>query len=357
MKKLAVIAFVALVALSACTKVEPDVRPAKKVSFAVGNYAVSTKANSNLSDVTTEFQSRAFLHANGAANGTHFFGTGAGETVTYNGTNAWEPVNEYFWPLSSDSYINFVCWYDKNGTPDTANLSETSLSWNNRTIVADDEIMFADAAWRYSDNTANGTQYDGDNITTGVPVLFHHALARVKFVAKIKTGCNTNASGSITWKVYLKNMSVSNVHNQGTLSLTNEDLGTPSTTKEWSGSWESTDTAAALAIVGNTETEITTTAADVLAERSILPQSVENMTLSLTWTISTYRSGSNTPFSTEDLTFSGNLAEIAPLITDWSMGHKITYTLEFDPSSDSIVFSPAISDWTEDTGNNGVVVE
>ena len=360
MKKLIVIAILALGALSACTKVEMIDRPARKISFEAGSYAIQTKANSALS-TSLVFNSRAFLHANGVAGVQPVFGTGAGEQVHYvSGSNTWEPGattgNEYFWPLSPSSYINFVCWYDKNGTPDTGALSETSLTWDGRTVASDDEIMFADAAWHYNSNTSNGEQYAGDAITSGVPVIFHHALSQVCFKAKIKDGCVSD--GNTTWRVTISNFAISNVYKSGTLALTNaEPAGTAPATRPWTGSW-------AVDTEGDTEsfpdkvsslTLTSATATDLLPMRTVLPQNVTtDMIMSFDWKISTYENG--VLFSEEYLQYTGMLRLLAPEIETWSMGTQITYTLVIDPSANYILISPVVSDW-EMGGSSSVVVE
>ncbi len=356
MKQLAVIAFAAILAFSACTQVEPDVLTARKVSFAVGSYAVRTKSESGLSPITERFNSRAFLRASGFNNPQNFFGAGSGEVVGFDGVQTWTPGivsgNEYFWPLSSESYINFVCWYDKNGSPDTGSLSETSLSWTNRSIASDDVILYADAAWRYSDN--NHSEYNIE-AESGVPVLFHHALAQVRFQGKIKSGCDSR--GSLRWEVRVKDMTLAAVYNTGSIALTNSDPGTPSTTSELTvtgGNWTTSGNASTIEMVGSTAKQITTTASDLLALRSVLPQEVtSDMVLSFSWEIRTYRNSNL--FTTENLSFSGRLLDFVPMVSDWTMGHRITYTLEFDPSTDTIVFSPALDNW--DNEDAGVVVE
>ena len=166
-----------LVALWGCTRVEMDPVPGKKVTFSVGSYVPQTRAVSLDSEGITSFTSKAFLHAEGVSGVQNFFGPD-GESIVYNPTALeWAPAIEYFWPKSSESYINFVSWYDELSAPTTA--TETSLVWSNRTIGANDNILVADVAWRYKENTTNAAQYTGDAILTGVPVLFHRMLSRV----------------------------------------------------------------------------------------------------------------------------------------------------------------------------------
>lgn len=350
--------FLGLAALLAgCVRAEIIDAPERQITFSVGSYEPATKAVA----VTefTSFNSRAFLHAEGVEGVQHFFGE-SGETISLQSVgvnNEWEPSHPYYWPKSSNSYVNFVCWYDKNSAP--TSVSETALAWTNRTIASDDNILWADEAWRYNDNVSPATYGSVSGVSEGVPVLFHHALAQLCFKGKIKSGCDTNAAGTLRWSVEITNMSLSDVYYTGSLSMSNSDPATASTTREWTiadGTWTPSDTASTINMVGSTAQTITTTASDLFAMQTVLPQEVtSDMVLSLTWTIKTYRGSDTNAFTTESLTFSKSLAEIAPLIPDWEMGHKITYTLEFDPSTDSIVFSPALDNWSEIDA--GVTVE
>jgi hypothetical protein len=342
--------------LAGCVSTEIVDAPEREISFSVGSYAPATKAVA----VTefTSFRSRAFLHAEGIGYTQHFFGEG-GETITLQSAglnNEWNPSHPYYWPKSSRSYINFVSWYDAKDTTPSA-LSETALAWNNYTVLPTDNLLWADEAWRFNDNVNPATYGTVSGVSQGIPTLFHHALAQVRFQGKIKSGCDSR--GTLRWEVRVKNMNLAAVYNTGSLALTNEDPETPSTTREWTvtgGNWTPSGNASTINMVGSTGTQITTTATDLLAMQSVLPQAVtSDMVLSFDWEIRTYRGSAETPFTTEVLSFSRSLLDIAPVVSDWTMGHRITYTLEFDPSTDTIVFSPALDTWNE--ADAGVVVE
>ena len=365
MKKLAYIAFAILIGFSSCTKVEQDVQPGRKISFSAGSYAAKTKTGEETRSpfpTTKVFSSRAYLHAHGVDETQDFFGTG--EQIYYiDATNTWEPGytthREYYWPFSDDSYINFVCWYDSSASPVT--VSETVLSWTNRTVGASDEILYADEAWRYNDN-ANAVYY-----RVGVPVLFRQALSRLQFEGKILEGKDSTSSKLTKWEVYVTEMKVTNVHNEGSLRLTNEDPQSASTCVQWTvtgGNWTATDTASELVAIDNTSNpggvQVSATASDLLAERSILPQAIDDMRLLVKWRIKTYHRNSTTadfsatPDSVEYLESSSVLTTAA--VTAWAMGHKIKYTLVFDPSTDIITIIPSISNW-DDADSASVTVQ
>jgi len=367
MKKLVYIAFAILLGFSACTKVEQDVQPGRKISFSAGSYAARTKTGEETRTpfpTTNVFSSRAYLHAHGVNETQDFFGTG--ELISYiSETNTWEPGytthREYYWPFSDDSYINFVCWYDSDANAGPATVSETALAWTNRAIAASDEILYADEAWRYNDN-ANAVYY-----RVGVPVLFRQALARLRFEGQILSGKDMTASQLTKWEVLVTEMKVTNVHGEGSLSLTNADPQTASTCVPWTvtgGGWSATDTASDLVAINTTANPngvgMSTTVSDLLAERSILPQAIDDMRLVVKWRIKTYHRTSTsadfstTPDSVEYLESTAVLTTAA--VTEWAMGHKIKYTLVFDPSTDIITIIPSVSNW-DDADSASVTVQ
>ena len=365
MKKLTGILIAVLVAFSACTKVERDPMPAGKIAFTVGNYAHRTKADPDtlgFSTISTSFRSRAFLHAAGVNSVQHFFGEGSGERVAYDSVNnIWAPGAdtgfEYYWPLSSDSHINFVCWYDKNGAPDTLAISETSLGWSARTIVADDDILYADEAWHYNDNE-NG-RFEASE---GVPVLFHHALAQLGFRARIADGCA--ADGDIHWEVGLVNVSLEGVYHTGTLSLVNsEPAGTSPATRAWDvvdDTWTSLTDRDSISIVGSTPVILDSLyhLDTLMLARTVLPQTVSNdVVLRLTYQIRTFYGESNAPYSVEHIDFSGRMIDLVPSIDTWEMSHRIMYTLSIDPKTQTILLSPTLSDWNPIAGGGDITIQ
>lgn len=358
MKRLALIWFFALgVALAGCTKIELDSSTQREVTFSVGKYVTETKASSSLNgseDAITAFKSRGFLHAEGVNATQDFFGA-AGETITYS-AGTWEPSHPYYWPKSANSYINFVSWYDKKGAPTT--VSETALEWVDRTIVADDNILFADEAWRYNNNTTNSTQYTNDNITTGVPTLFHHALTRAQINLKSKYAANPE-NASETYEVTLHSARIDGIYFSGNMSMTNSDPGanSPRTTRAWSNQnqiyfWTPTGTVTSsespFSFVSS-NTGITTTSQAILNLRSFMPQSLENAILVLNYSITTKRNGvvtlteDNIP-STINLNLIKNTSGIA--ITDWLPNRIYTYNLTIDPICQDILIYPTLeSNW------------
>ncbi len=352
------IAALALVASAACTKVNPEEKKSEKISFQVANYTPATKANVSLIGETNNFKSKAFLHAVGVETVQPFFGA-AGETITANATtnpSEWLPSHDYFWPKSKDSYINFVSWYDKNGAPTTS--EETKLEWAGRTIATDDNIMWADEAWRFNKNQTKENDfakgYWKDQVSEGVPTLFHHALAKVSIKAKAeKVQGGTHESNKTSWDVTLEDIKVTNTFKTGTLTLNNADPSTASTPVAYTGTgtgnaiaWTTSGTASDITMA-NTSV-LTTDLAVVLAEQSVLPQSLANAKLTFNLHIITKYNG--TKYSEEKIpvTVALNTLGTNP-ITAWEMNTKYTYNIIVNPETTVVKFDPAVIDWVEDT--------
>ena len=412
MKKYFIIAVAALAASVACTKVETvDNRPDKKISFEIANYSGQTKADpATTSSIRTEtgdaFKSKAWLHANGEATGTDFFGTSANnfiETVSYlTASSTWEPELEYFWPKGAGSYVNFVSWFATNSkAPST--VSETVMNWGTdaapMTIATDDNFLFADEAWRYRDNVGPAATYGKDGVTKGVPTLFHHALAKIAFNVRLST---VTASTKSVWDVDIQTVKLE-VGNNGFLALVNADPnanqtnpwglgtayveGTAAThaTSENVG-WTRPTTGATIETIvetGGTGTEefvavqfenfkpTTATSTDpntsgdwqtLLAERTVMPQVIDGgvVTFKMTFYIRVFHADAsgnkaefdgNTgitdddAFSTELITIEKNLHELVGAIDDWKMNTKYIYNVTIDPVGRKVLFDPAVVDW------------
>ena len=405
MKKYFVFAAAALVALAACSKVETDETPAKKISFNAALYTAQTKAdpgtNHSLNEAVadggegvTAFKSKAFLHADAGSGMTtqHMFGT-TGETISYNsGVPEWAPANEYFWPKAASSYINFVSWYTTNDdfiTP--ANVSETQMDWGTSgspiTITGTDNILFANEALGYKDNTNNGTTYANDAVTSGVPTLFHHALAKIAFNVLVKTA---NTSTGTIWDVDVQSATLK-VGNNGYLALINNAPAQSGTITQSLSPWKvgtdyATGTEATSAIVGwarpasgaTTENVAGTvlnftnfapydndhkaSASQVLiAERTVMPQFIGEagtpsntygaVTFTITFKLSLFHANAShqkngSAFSEEVITISEtNLFDLVSTIGNWCMNTKYVYNITIDPVGNKITFDPAVVDW------------
>lgn len=377
MKKFFIFAAAALVALTACNKVETDNAPAQKVTFQAANYVPQTKAVSVLSDFTS-FKSKAYLHAEGIdlnADGSvktnsfqNFFGT-AGETISPDSTTdptEWAPSHTYYWPKGTKSFVNFIGWYGTTGSaasdPDisyaydnTASAYKATLTWDfsNETVgAAGANLLYADMAWRFKANNDPAT-YGMNHVTEGVPMLFHHALAQINVKAyatgdpALTAGTNkVTESGVADWVITLENVKITPIHRAGTLTLTNTDPGTKQT-QAWTGDWAGTDTAGDLTASNFTVQKVTSaTAEDLIAATCVLPQTIaaDDVVLSFNMRIVTTYLGTNAgQTNTELIPVSIKLNNDFGT-TAWEKNHKYTYYVKIVPSQNKVLFDPALDE-------------
>ena len=355
MKKYLIIAAVALVASVACNKVQ-DEAPARKITFEPASYVPQTRAHSLFSESISSFNCKAFMKGEGVEGLQNFFGDG--ETITprkTDGTAAtaeanvayWAPAHDYYWPKSANSYVNFFSWYDTGAGP--TSVSNGAMAWTNRTIDTGDNIMYADPAWHFQQNTTNNSQYDNDAVTSGVPTVFHHALAQVNFKAY---ATKTSVANLCTWTITLKNVAITNVYNQGTLNLTSTEptASTLNSVGTWtSPAWTTTGTAASLTPADLTATATTSNGAQtLLANQSVLPQSLANIRLTFDLDITTtYTAGQS---NQEIIPIEIPLGTSAGFnVAAWELNHKYTFIVKIEPSENKVYFDPAIVDeWVEE---------
>lgn len=349
MKKFNNIWIIALMAALAagCTRTE-FIFGDKEITFAVGKYAAQTKAASIIDvDNVTSFSSKAWLYAEGVDGAQDFFGTG--ETISYDGSSQWNPSHVYYWPKSENSYVNFVSWHDNNGAPTT--IGQKNLEWVGRTINADDNIMFADVAWRYNNNAST---YRFNGVQEGVPTLFHHALSRVQINLK----ATTLQQDGKTYEVSIQSASLKGVYRSGNMRLTTTERTTTGTS-----AWTSTSNATYLwtpsigsnadnfeLVAENTSLDITTTNTAIMALRSFMPQALGNdIKLTVNFTVTT-RSGGNIVSSENGIVSSVVLNKIKNSsnveITEWLPNRKYIYNFTINPLGQDILLNPTVeSDW------------
>ena len=292
MKSLYYIAIAALLAASAgCSKVEVADAPDKAVTFTVASYSPQTRAESIIEvDGIRSFSSRGYLHGVGVDAPQDFFGAN-GETITYNGSNKWwAPTHDYFWPKSSESYVNFISWVGGNPTityTKESNTFKATFAWSGA-VATTDNLMWADMAWRYHAND-NTPVYGKDGVTEGVPTLFHHALAQVRFQGKVTKTSATDGGKTVNWTVTVNELSLTNVANKGTFSLTNSDPGS-NKTQEWTitnPEWTPLEGAVEVKPTIASSLTLGTTAKDIFGWQSVIPQSTAAVAMKVKFTVAT----------------------------------------------------------------------
>ena len=366
MKNLYYIAIAALLAASAgCSKVEVADAPDKAVTFTVASYSPQTRAESIITvDGIRSFSSRGYLHGVGVDAPQDFFPI-AGEIIKWNAdAKEWAPSShDYYWPKSSKSYVNFISWVGGNPTITYTKESETykaTFAWSGA-VATTDNLMWADMAWRYHANDKTPV-YGENGVTEGVPTLFHHALAQVRFQGKVTKTSATDGGKTVNWTVNITDFSLSNVAKSGTFSITNDDPGS-TTTQEWSGTiWKdvtvvNTDKTIASTASVSAPILIDKTTADedgnvVMAWSNVIPQSAGTVSLTITYTVKTEYVGSKTV--EEEVTTTAVLSDFkigsgdsATSIDNWERNKRYTYTLIIEPDTGVIKIIPVEADWTE----------
>ena len=363
MKKIYILATVALVASAACTKIETAETPetGSKIAFEVANY-MSTKA---AGDPKTALQAEGFYSFNTYAN--FFPGTGATQVymdnVVVSADNpttptVWAPARDYYWPKTG--WINFYSYastHDK--APEiTFNGDKTvaTAAYKNMTIAADDNFLLADAALKQNQNRTEYISISG--VTRGVPTLFRHQLARVNFDIKLAT---TDEKMSATTKFVVTvlntgtNLSNLKADSKGSLNLTNTvDATANPHTLAWSDVkvWTPSATPVVETMDFNTVTMTLPkdtkdiAAVSLLDERTVMPQTLgDNNVFTLTYRVETFYGNEATPYMTEIITVTGKLGTLVNSISAWNKNTKITYHIVIDPVGNKVTFDPAVEEW------------
>lgn len=420
MKKLFIIAAAALVASVACSKVETaETTPDVEIGFQVASYLNQTKAGetsfvSELDELGITsgqyFKSAAYIHA-AQSNGTvaapaAFFvaETSNVESINFDGTKTWKPAHPYYWPKSPKSSISFFSWYDFGDqvTPTityTTDGGDATLAWGDRTVALKDNVMFADAAYHYKQND-NGTQNYKIDANEGVPTLFRHALAKVRFTVKqnpMKAQDGTTDKYTF-WEVKLSDVALASgtIKNNGKFSLTqtsstsaaaqvawtkpaNEIWAAPDGTQTYltanlgNATGDIFDTAVAKGSVKLSDTAVELTGTNFMKDTyfAVMPQAVaDNVTLTFKYEIKTYY-GTEAQFAAADhagckliSTETVNVNELkdagygAPYVATgiqlnaisgawnkWQMNHRYVYNLIINPQTSQILYDPAVEAW------------
>ena len=369
MKKFFILAAAAVVATAACTKSEVVEAPEKAISFEVAKYATATKAASynSLLDETangaavTNFYTNAWCHTTGYSAQQ----TMADQSIVPNdATNPtqWNTDGRtYYWPKTG--YLNFFSYA---GYPLPTAKAEGSVTYSGVTVDRNANILVADAAYGYKENTTNANPpYQQNSVTKGVPTLFHHMLSRVKFDVIFDASAITDASYAYTVTIKTASISVPQV---GTLAVNFTEPANVATTPQvvalsttgWSslGSYAAIDKVSGDVVLtakgGNksdgstTDGTATGTPVELITESSAISHALsDDVTFSMTYTFS-YKYGSEAPV-TEDVTITATkLKEFAPSVSTWAMNTKYLYHIIIKPN-EPIIFDPAVETWVAET--------
>lgn len=392
MKKYFIIAVAAVAAMASCTKNELNEQaiPEKKIGFEVANYAAQTKANqtlTNAEDGIYQFHTYAYQFPTIGSprefmNVDIFAWQDAEQTSKLTSGTApvmvWAPEDDYYWPKTG--WINFYSYAGTHTPAETvsSDFKTVTFTYTDAVIAAASNILVADAALHqsranYNDNAHsvddNGS---GADVTTGVPTLFRHQLAKITFDVEART-TDAKKSANTIWKVQVlntENQSGNNYKstivpiNKGSLVLTNADAATAATTQAWTRTNESATNISGWVPSTEKETiefndsdvltiDVNTTGdgtkSEVLALRSVMPQLTNGVKFTLVYKVQALH-GSNVyleEIRTVGIDADQVLSDLAGTVTSWGANKKITYHIIIDPVSEKVTFDPAVENYDE----------
>ena len=381
MKKVIIIASAALLALAACTKVEVvDNTPAQKINFQVANYMTKAQGNNFQAEAPYFFTNAWYTPESGTAN-QHYMPNVKVELID----GAWQPAEPYYWPKTGT--INFFSYASFNDLAAAeVNTGDadygTTFAITGHTVAADDNIMIADAVYYAGKNAHNadgamvtddlkdGTSDSGYN---GVPTMFRHLLAQVKFNIGLAT--KSTIAGTTNWTATVTKARLVKRAAKGSIELAAiAPEGTALQTKAWTpaadgtqvGWVAGTNAADSTELVFNNVTTALTLAADAnpgnseefLGFTAVLPQTLtDDVVLEITLNLDT-KHGDTVYASEQGIVVTALLnsakanADDTAGIGTWCMNKRYTYNITIDPADGGfITFDPAVADWTTATGS------
>lgn len=331
MKRFIFIAAAALLCMAACTKNE--IRPVdvqNEITFMTANYATKAGIVGTVFPNTETFGAYAWA---AGTTGTYFMND---ETISYvTADNAWKPSTTYYWPKNTT--VDFICYYPKPATGLT--IAANQIKWTDYDVESTPaDLMYADKAVGYNGNTDEIS--DGTNTFQGVPVIFRHALAKLKVDLALSYKHKEEADGTVTdWTVKLNSFRLLGMYKKGGIQL---DLATTPTTgivpwvpvqdangfKVWTNDGSE---CAATERVASPLDLVPGTDYNMIPETFILPQALAagQQRILLNVTIVTKRNGADFLTETFDIPVNLYLASLPA----WEMNHVITYKLTLNPTA------------------------
>ena len=349
MKKYLFLAALVGVAFTSCVRNEEFApKTQKEISFEVANYVQSTRVGAF--DTNESFGAYVW-HNNGS---TLTLMNNDVATVSHSDSK-WAPTPTLYWPTTGS--VDCQAYYPTTLKPtmDATGLTLTYPTYTvrnakeNAAAVPAHDVKYANRAHRY---IANEISYDGFN---GIPTLFNHALAKLNFKVALS---DTEGLEDVVWTAEVTKITVEGVYDTGNLELkTTVPTGDNKAQSTWT-----LPTPAIWTKVGDTKADERNWEGTVALEEGdvktfdagetyyVLPQAIEDnvqkgtITYSLTQSVGGVTTTTN---HTKSFNFYGKLLD------NWEMNKNITYTLTITPKTNTILFAPAVTEWTD---NNGSIV-
>ena len=379
MKKLVSLAALVSVALTGCVSNEEIIpeQKNKEISFEVASYVPQSRASGAFStDQTFGVNAWYTLDPTADVEGTDPADIETdqmmnGVTVSYI-DNTWKTSTVYYWPKKGT--IDFIAYYPTTVIPTityqyngTDQLKYTDYTVVNSNSTADpaytksttpsDDLMYANKAIRFNNNAnadTNGTNlgYDGDYGFKGVPTLFNHALAQLKF--KVQNAKPND--GIYKWIITVKKIEVT-CYDKGNVTLTNNETGNASIgtwIKPTNDVWTPNGNLITTPLTWDPTTDVTLST-DAVTEFDnktvyILPQTLEvgKQKVKVYYNVKVTKQD-DTEVDNDDYVEEFDLYTDA--LQHWQMNKIITYTLSFNPVGEMILFAPAVEEWGVASGS------
>lgn len=365
MKKFFFLTATAAVMLASCAKVEKDPAPAREIDFQTANYL--TKATTGaVYGTDNSFGTYSFTDDGKDIIGNNYVDFMVNQPITHQ-TTMWKAdrVVPYFWPETG--YLDFISYspYKDTGVGiPTITNDETTLSWTGYTVGTGhaDDLMYADKAVNLNGAVDQIEDAESSNFS-GVPTLFHHALAQVKFDFDISTASDAN------YDVVVTGVSLEGIFTKGNLNLTlsSTDSDSNSTLNEvdddnmipwvlpanvWSGLSEDKQ------LQTFTGSKLLTQSPQTLLPSSggmfyVLPQTLVDDKQKVVVDFTVYlQNGKDDPAKkVSDYEWTTFLRTDA--LGAWEINKQITYTVSINPPFNEITFDPAVVDWS--TSGSGTI--
>ena len=325
MRKYLIITAAALLALASCSKVESNVSTDRAISFQVTRYQ-NTKADdpADYKDAyqNVPFGAYAWFKGNTAAENAVFM---TNQKVSYvEAEKSWLPDGStYYWPKSGS--LDFICYSPYSADAKGITIAEDKIAFKDYVVAADD-LMYGDKAVGLQDN--KDTYY-----YNGVPVLFHHALARVAFQVKAAYLQKEVAKGNVTkWEITVNSVTLKDVRTTGSLEL-------PLNGTAWklpeNKVWTPTDAKKDVTLSVKDLKVLTDEAQPLGDAMFVLPQALSlGQQVVLNITIKTLRdmgNGFQPAFNETGIEVAGKLT--LEKLPQWGINQDITYTLVIAPTA------------------------
>ena len=364
MRKVIVHILIAALLAAACAKneVRPPAGPAD-ILFEPANYLSKAGISGTVFPTSEKFS--VYAWSDGTV-GEYYMDN---ETVSYvELIDEWKPSGTYYWP--DRSTVDFQCYYPAGMSGIT--IARDIIDYKDIDVEArQEDLMYSDKSVGFTDNmdVPNGIV---PSKNTGVPIIFRHALAKVKVQVELAYNHKEEYDGTVTdWEVSVGKVQLLGLKHRGSCHLSLSD-GSATGLVPWTrpvnekgfNVW--TDDGSVTSISGDLTGQKLLPEGPLtpIDEFFVLPQMLEMgaQQVKIDLDILTIRNGS--PFLHENFTATANLR--IDKFQAWQMNQSITYKLKIAPTQSSgagpnpddpvdpenpdmsgavITFDPAVDGW------------